>query len=632
MRRLDSWMTVEAAAATLFALATLFMLQSSRAFVSYLVFVADQSQRVTIGTAALTVFAFPLAAWALVRFVGIQRLFIASVALMIATRGALQIIEEPTARLVLGGAVVIAWGILTVILATGQKRSVGVGLVLGFGLDLGLRTARGSLDLLWMPDITATAVIIVLLLLLAAVTWLMRADIDVEGGSWRSARSLLAIGPAIAIYHLFTGNIAFVSTHTNLSGSESSAVLAIGMTFGALIAVLRLLAINLGAGGGQIIGRFILFDAVIGAIALNFAWSGDGLALLGVFFVAMTATELVVFALAGDEHEPETRVGPVAIAITVGMLLQFAVLFVYYTSTGSGVILAIAWFGLVAGTFASALSLSPSLQARPFVASKYAAPAALVAILLAGSVLWSITSESSPETQISEADPISVITYNIQSGFSRDNYWDLEATAKVIEESGAEIVFLQEVSRGWLVTTGNDQLRWLSERLDMPYVWGPASSDDLWGNAILTSYPIISEQLVKYDSTENLKRSALLVELDIGAEAPLVAIATHLDDPEEAGTARSEQVDQLIELADPDRPTVLAGDFNMEPDDPLIQEILDTGFIDAALVAGADQGTAEDGRRIDYVFVTPDISVVSAVVIDSDASDHRPVAVDVSIR
>ena len=59
----------------------------------------------------------------------------------------------------------------------------------------------------------------------------------------------------------------------------------------------------------------------------------------------------------------------------------------------------------------------------------------------------------------------------------------------MIEEQQPDIVALQEVTRGWVIYGSFDMLVWLSQRLDMPYVYGPAA-DSVWGNAILSRYPM----------------------------------------------------------------------------------------------------------------------------------------------
>lgn len=616
----------------MFAIATAMMLESTRVFVSYLVFTIDQSQRVTIGLVAVTVFAFPAACWLLVRLTPHNRLIAASVLILTGSRLLMQIIEQPMARLALSGLTIIAWGMLTVLLVGANRRPVAAGLVLGFGLDLAFRSLRGSLDLPWIPGPFQTAQVFVALVLLTGIWWLRRDAIEGAGTTWRSAGALIIIGPAIAIFHLLTGNIGFVSINAELSATASSALLAAGMALGIVIAILRLLAINMiGAGGGPLIGRFILFDAIIGAIALVFAWGSDGMTLLGVLFATVTVTELVLFALTAEPSRPSGGIGPAAVMTTMGLLLQFTMLFVYYTSSGSGLMLGFAWIGLVVGTLFSALSLTASVQREPLNLRAYLAPAAFVGVFLTAAVLTSAANPVSPDPVPGDADEITVITYNIQSGFSRGNYWDLERTAEVIEDSGADIVILQEVDRGWIVTSGNDQLRWLSERLGMPYAWGPASNDNLWGNAVLSRFPIASETTTKYESTQNLRRSALSVRLELGDGRAVNIVATHLDNPSGASEARTEQVDQLLDVLDTDQPTILAGDFNMAPDNPLIQQVVSSGMTDTAAAMGVDDGTSEDDRRIDYVFVTSEISIEEARVVETDASDHKPVVVKVRL-
>ena len=88
--------------------------------------------------------------------------------------------------------------------------------------------------------------------------------------------------------------------------------------------------------------------------------------------------------------------------------------------------------------------------------------------------------------------------------------------------------------------------------------------------------------------------------------------------------------------------TVLCGDFNLPPDDPLHAEIVALGFVDAweALhpsvphpptfrVHERDEG--ESPYCCDFVFVTPDlVPRLKSIRIDGDnqASDHQPVIVE----
>ncbi len=620
--RIDGWLIA------LFAICTAIMFESMRVFVSYLVFVVDQSERTTIAVAAIAVFAFPALAGLAITTLGIPRILSGSIWILLLARLTIQFVDDPVLRIIAGGVVIVAWGILAVTIFAMRRQSAAIGFLFGLGLDLALRAAIGPLDLPWIPDLTRTIITLALILLSIAL-WIPTRKAFTgfnAGASWRSAAPLIAIGPAIALFHVVTGNIAFVTTHTGLSTAAASGLLAAGFILGVGIAALRLLAVGAAGAGGTLILRFVFFDAVIGGVSLSLAWSGEGLAALGVLFATVTATELIILATISEGEAGSATATPTAIIFTIGMLLQFIALFLYYTATGSGIILGGIWIVLVAGAFA-AIGLIPAAMAhRPLRLDARVVPAAAVIVLLAVAPLIALA-ETSPLSTGSSDGTITVMSYNIQSGFSKDNHWDLEATAGVIAESGSDIVVLQEVSRGWLVTTGNEQLRWLSDRLDLAYAWGGASRDDLWGNAVLSRYPIVSSNVVKYDTSQNLRRSALVVTLDIGQDTLIQVIATHLDNPAGAGTARSEQVDQLVEIIDLNRPTIVAGDFNMTPDDPLVGSILATGLLDAGLVAGAVDATSEDGRRIDYIFVSNDFGIVEGEVIDSDASDHRPIVV-----
>ena len=225
---------------------------------------------------------------------------------------------------------------------------------------------------------------------------------------------------------------------------------------------------------------------------------------------------------------------------------------------------------------------------------------------------------------------VTVMTYNIQVGFSRDNDWSLERTARTIEAQDPEIVILQEVSRGWVIASGVDEVRWLSERLDMPVVFGAASRDGLWGNAILTRAPIKSESVTIYASTQNLRRSVVVLQLETEA-GDLWVFGTHLDNPDEAGAVRLEQVDQLIEVWDGRSPAILAGDFNAPPESDVLAALTAAGFVDTGAAFPPETFTMEDRRRIDYILTAGPIATREVRIPDVWTSDHKPVVAELTL-
>ena len=104
-----------------------------------------------------------------------------------------------------------------------------------------------------------------------------------------------------------------------------------------------------------------------------------------------------------------------------------------------------------------------------------------------------------------------------------------QGLAEVIETEGADVVALQEVSRGWVIDGTVDMLVWLSQRLDMVYEWGPAA-DSLWGNAVLSRYPLSDGETRPMPNNDELrlKRTFTSVNVDVGGGRTLTVIGTHL--------------------------------------------------------------------------------------------------------
>ena len=68
---------------------------------------------------------------------------------------------------------------------------------------------------------------------------------------------------------------------------------------------------------------------------------------------------------------------------------------------------------------------------------------------------------------------VTVMSFNIHYGADSDNVFDIERTAAVIEDSGAEIIGLQEVDNRWGSRSDFiNEAEWLADRLDMHVVYG----------------------------------------------------------------------------------------------------------------------------------------------------------------
>ena len=232
--------------------------------------------------------------------------------------------------------------------------------------------------------------------------------------------------------------------------------------------------------------------------------------------------------------------------------------------------------------------------------------------------------------------PVRVMTYNIHQGFHTRGFLAIEDQARVIEEQRPDIVALQEVSRGWVIDGSFDMLVWLSRRLDMPYVWGPAA-DSVWGNAILSRYPMSGARTVPMPNNDQLEldRSYMTVRIDVGEGEPVTMIATHLHNVKDEENSRVPQARALVEAWDKSKRTVVLGDLNAVPGGQAIGLLTEAGLVDAYDASGGDlvEGhTALFGdppRRIDYIWLSPDLRVVDFSLVGGQASDHLGVVATV---
>ncbi|MCC6801291.1 MAG: hypothetical protein IT319_00300, partial [Anaerolineae bacterium] len=114
-------------------------------------------------------------------------------------------------------------------------------------------------------------------------------------------------------------------------------------------------------------------------------------------------------------------------------------------------------------------------------------------------------------------DEIRVATYNIHGGYDEFYNNDLDAIARNIQQSGANVVLLQEIDAGRLTSFGVDQSLWLARRLGMDRRFYP-TNEGLQGLAVLSNIPIACSdgQLLPGIATQTgVQRVQVLPESDV---------------------------------------------------------------------------------------------------------------------
>lgn len=211
---------------------------------------------------------------------------------------------------------------------------------------------------------------------------------------------------------------------------------------------------------------------------------------------------------------------------------------------------------------------------------------------------------------------------------------DFEVMANAIKTVGADVVGLQEMRGNGENEEYVDQTKILSELSGLPYYeFGKAiyfENLGPYGNSIISRYPIISSEIIpipdpspktgkKYYET----RAILKVRLENG----ITVLVTHfgLNDDEQKNA-----VSTIIENLEPKK-CVLMGDFNLTPDSEILKPIKEKMVDTADLCTSKCLTFPSDNpyEKIDYIFVTPDIEIISAEIPEIIASDHRPHTVDI---
>ncbi|MEU8009347.1 endonuclease/exonuclease/phosphatase family protein [Micromonospora parva] len=281
---------------------------------------------------------------------------------------------------------------------------------------------------------------------------------------------------------------------------------------------------------------------------------------------------------------------------------------------------------------AVAFTARPVAHRRPGPFPPLRATAAVTSLALLAPVL----ADEVPVASNRDGPPqrLTVVAYNIRMGFGLDGRFDLAGLADVVDRQQPDVVLLSEVDRAWLLNGGHDTLDLLADRLDMPYVFGPAA-DPVWGDAVLSRWPVRDPRSLPLAAVgAPTGAQALAVTLDLGDGVRTAVVSTHLQPP--PGTGPVVQARAVADFAiryAAGRPLVVGGDLNTEPGDEAFTEFTRAGLVDA-LAAARPLATspADDPRQqIDHIFVSPQLTPADPVAPRSTASDHLPVAVTVTL-
>jgi endonuclease/exonuclease/phosphatase family metal-dependent hydrolase len=245
-----------------------------------------------------------------------------------------------------------------------------------------------------------------------------------------------------------------------------------------------------------------------------------------------------------------------------------------------------------------------------------------------------------PVTTSTSGTTLKVMSYNTHHGVGSDGRYDLSRIADVIKNQNVDVVALQEVMFNSGFGNGENQpetyKRLVQQKTGRTWYYVYARMDGNWGS---TSWAV-GNMLLSRLPFSTTSRYALSYERSVAHGKVFVGgrgvnlFSTHLDAA--SSSNRTTEINRVKYYASTfGGSRVVLGDFNARPGSSeynlMVRDYQDA-WADgvAAGVASSPSGSigyTMGTSRLDYIFESRDVStlaLISVAVIESSASDHRP--------
>ncbi len=481
------------------------------------------------------------------------------------------------------------------------ERWVTPALASAFALQVGMQSAGHGLELASMNG--SAAIIIIALLSALLVISVLRLE-HAEAAQHRSSVVWLLLGPALFLLATLSANVGRISELTGLPFPLAALLVQAGLIIGVVVAGRRAPAAL------RIVIMVIAITAALYALTLRGSWA-----------MLLPAVSIAVLAGMGNTALRTVR-WRASFSVAGATILTFALLsgfYYFYEFTPLWPLTLILFLGVLAMPWQTQ---APDVQ-------RVALPVAAAVLL----VLSHFLPRDTPQIVEHESDELVVLTYNIHHGFDDDGVPGMQRIADEIRAANADLVALQEVSRGWTLLGGNDMVSYLRWRFPEYEIVFRATDGQLWGNAIMSRRPLSAAAGGTFDAEPGVLRYGWVQAMIHLPDRHLEFYSVHLtaDLEGRGGDPRLPQAKRLIEQTRAAPMVIVAGDFNAHPEDAPILALRHalTDLGEQAGLAQLPTWPAADAReRIDYIFGRA-LTATDGAVLASTASDHRAVVVRV---
>ena len=528
--------------------------------------------------------------------------------------------------LIATGLYLTALALTTVVLAArvamgnGGGGSLLAGTALGGAGAVTEQTLLRTWDAVWRADALGWVALATLAALAVWVGWRCRT---LEPAA--ASRGWWAYGLFWSLLLFAFANVAWVNAQTDERMSIGAAVAIISLVTAALLAAQeartsRLVLAVLGSVGVGALVVLVLRPGTAALVALPIA-------------AAVTALGAARFMRA----RPSTvarRLGAATVfgLAIIGPLLLVQLDYVRPLPVPAGLVMAAAGAAVVIAAAWLAWTSSPvGAGDGRWIAPGVLLRAGAALVVGGGLVAWThSTYEQEPRVSADFLITPTALTWNVHygvtPGLTGGPSVQLDQVADTLRSSGADVMMLQEVERGWVLAGGTDMVEYLAGELRLPFSYAGAHDPQL-GNAILTSRAHAEPRTLELDRGDGPQdRSALAVDF-MGA----TFVTAHLQSTADAEATREAQVEQLAAWLDVPQPVVIGADLNATPDSRVLAALTSAGFVDAQQAVGIPGptylGTEADGSEsatLDYL-LGRGVEFTSFATLGVPYSDHLPV-------
>lgn len=224
-------------------------------------------------------------------------------------------------------------------------------------------------------------------------------------------------------------------------------------------------------------------------------------------------------------------------------------------------------------------------------------------------------------------------TFNIHHGITKGEKYDIGVVLEAVKSLESDVICFQEIDKWSLRTRFHHQTRLIAEELGFNFHESRVRFHGLGFqcNSIVTKYEFVeqsSHRLFSPRFVQNRVSQKCLIDV----EGALVEIInTHLHSHGRSKAKNHIAINQLRSIAehlDKNKPTVLAGDFNLTDDDVL--QVLSSH--DLEVPTGFPTSTSENPKRqIDWI-VGSNVVVDKVQVSEHLVGDHRALSALISIK